>query len=195
MTGRRHDIQFPPHEFGSNSCREVVTRGRRIQFPPARIHQFTLGGRIHSFPGANSPIHVGRAEVVTTFFPQRKLTNSRWEVGGRYEMSSRCPFFFTIRDGMQGMELAPRTPLTDAARNALVSSWRRLSRRVRTLRPAATGLTGVARRQDQVLVDEGRYEMLSRRRRVTQFPHRESNDPHWEVGLQKFPLMLHGRTS
>jgi hypothetical protein len=103
-------------------------------------------------------------------------------------MSSRCPLFFRIRDGMQGMELAPRTPLTDAARNAMVSSWWRLSLRVRTLRPAAMGLTDAARRQDQVLVvDEGRYEMLSRRRRVTQFPHRESNDPHWEVGLQKVP--------
>jgi hypothetical protein len=55
-------------------------------------------------------------------------------------------------------------------------------------RPAAMGLTDAARRQDQVLVvDEGRYEMSSRRRRVTQFPHRESNDPHWEVGLQKVP--------
>jgi hypothetical protein len=34
-------------------------------------------------------------------------------------MSSRGPFFFTIRDGMQGTELATRTPLTDAARNKL----------------------------------------------------------------------------
>jgi hypothetical protein len=104
-------------------------------------------------------------------------------------MSSRCPHFFTIRDGMQGMELALRTPLIDAARDALVSSWRRLSLRVRTLRLAVMGLTDAARRQDQVLVaDEGRYEMSSRGRRVTQFPHRESNNSHWEeVGLQKFP--------
>jgi hypothetical protein len=78
--------------------------------------------------------------------------------------------------------------LTDAARNTLVSSWRRLSLRVRTLRPVARGLTDAARRQEQVLVvDEGRNEMLSRRRRVTQCPHRESNDSHWEVSLQKFP--------
>jgi hypothetical protein len=103
-------------------------------------------------------------------------------------MPSRRPLFFTICDGMQGMELAPRTPLTDAARNALVSSWRRLSLRVRTLQPVVRGLTDAARRQEQVLVvNEGRYEMSSRRRRVTQFPHRESNDSHWEVGLQKFP--------
>jgi hypothetical protein len=32
------------------------------------------------------------------------------------------------------MEVAFRTPLTDAAEDALVSSWRRLSLRVRTLR-------------------------------------------------------------
>jgi hypothetical protein len=103
-------------------------------------------------------------------------------------MLSRCPHFFTIRDGMQGMELALRTPLTEAARNALVSSWRRLLLRVRTLRLAARGLMDAVRRQDQVLVvDEGRYEMLSRCRRVTQFPQHESNTSHWEVGLQKFP--------
>jgi hypothetical protein len=44
------------------------------------------------------------------------------------------PHFLTFRDGMQGMELALRTPLTDAARDALVSSWRRLLLSVRTLR-------------------------------------------------------------
>jgi hypothetical protein len=49
--------------------------------------------------------------------------------------------FLTIRDGMQGMELALRTPLTDAARDALVSSWRRLSLRVRTLRLVSFPLT------------------------------------------------------
>jgi hypothetical protein len=54
--------------------------------------------------------------------------------------------------------------------------------------PAVMGLTDAVRRQDQVLVaDKGRYEMSSRGRRVTQFPHRESNDSHWEVGLQKLP--------
>jgi hypothetical protein len=49
--------------------------------------------------------------------------------------------------------------------------------------PAAMGLTDAARRQDQVLVDE----MSSRRRCLTQFPHRESNDSDWEIGLQMFP--------
>jgi hypothetical protein len=70
---------------------------RRSPHPvsPARINQFTLGGR-------------------------RPLRDA-------VETSA----FFTIRDGMQGMESAPRTPWTDAARNALVSSWRRLSRCVR----------------------------------------------------------------
>jgi hypothetical protein len=47
------------------------------------------------------------------------------------------PHFLTIRNGMQGMELALRTPLMDAARDALVSSWRRLSLCVRTLRLTA----------------------------------------------------------
>jgi hypothetical protein len=69
-----------------------------------------------------------------------------------------------------------------------VSSWRQLSLGVRTLRLAVMGLTDAVRRQDQVLVaDEDRYKMSSRGRRVTQFPHREFNDSHWEVGLQKFP--------
>jgi hypothetical protein len=63
---------------------------RRSPHPvsPARINQFTLGGR-------------------------RPLRDA-------VEKSA----FFTTRDGMQGMESAPRTPLTDAARNALVSSSR-----------------------------------------------------------------------
>jgi hypothetical protein len=46
-------------------------------------------------------------------------------------MSSRGPRCVTIRDGTQGTELATRNPLTDAARNTLVSSWRRLSRHIR----------------------------------------------------------------
>jgi hypothetical protein len=53
------------------------------------------------------------------------------------------------RDGMQGTELALRIPLTDAARDASVLSWRRFSLRVRTLRLAAVGLTDPARRQDR----------------------------------------------
>jgi hypothetical protein len=70
---------------------------------------------------------------------------------------------------MQGMELALRTPLTDAVRNALVSSWRRLSLHVRTLRLAAMGLTDTVRRQNQVLVvDEGGSEVATRGRHITQ---------------------------
>jgi hypothetical protein len=55
--------QFPRREF-TNSRREGVTRGRRI----------------HSFPGANSPIHVGRSEVVMTVSPARI---NKFTLGGR----------------------------------------------------------------------------------------------------------------
>jgi hypothetical protein len=65
------------------------------------------------------------------------------------------------------MELALRTPLADAVRNVLVSSWRRLSLHVRTLRLAAMGLTDAVRRQDQVLVvDEGGSEVATTLREV-----------------------------
>jgi hypothetical protein len=80
-------------------------------------------------------------------------SRSRWaRLEAEFCRNVNEPHFFTIRDGMQGMELALRTPLTNAARDALVSSWRQLSLRVRTLRLAAMGLTDAARRQDQVLV-------------------------------------------
>jgi hypothetical protein len=80
-------------------------------------------------------------------------SRSRWaRLEAEFCGNVKEPNFLMIRDGMQGMELALRTPLTDAARDALVSSWRRLSLRVRTLRLAAMGLTDAARRQDQVLV-------------------------------------------
>jgi hypothetical protein len=92
---------------------------------------------------------------------------------------------------MQGMELALRTPLTDAVRNALVSSWRRLSLHVQTLRLAAMGLTDTVRRQDQVLiVDEGGSEVVKRGNRITQ-----STIHTGRSAYRSFPLMSHGKTS
>jgi hypothetical protein len=62
-------------------------------------------------------------------------SRSRWmRLEAEFRGNTNEPHFLTFRDGMQGMELALRTPLTDAARDALVSSWRRLSLRFRTLR-------------------------------------------------------------
>jgi hypothetical protein len=89
-------------------------------------------------------------------------SRNRWaRLEAEFRGNVNEPHFFTIRDGMQGMELALRTPLTDAARDALVSSWRRLSLRVRTLRLSAMGLTDAARRQDQVLVVDDDKELAA----------------------------------
>jgi hypothetical protein len=89
-------------------------------------------------------------------------SRSRWmRLEAEFRGKANEPNFWTIRDGMQGMELALRTPLTDTARDALVSSWRRLSLRVRTLRLAAMGLTDAARRQDQVLVVDDDKELAA----------------------------------
>jgi hypothetical protein len=54
-----------------------------------------------------------------------KESRSRWaRLEAEFRGNVNEPHFFTILDGMQGMELALGTPLTDAARDALVSSWR-----------------------------------------------------------------------
>jgi hypothetical protein len=76
LTRDTHDGMSFRHTVSPSRIRQQFVSGGRYQrsphpVSPARIHQFTLGGRIHSFPGANSPIHVGRSEVVTTVSPAR----------------------------------------------------------------------------------------------------------------------------
>jgi hypothetical protein len=76
--GRSHP-QFPWREFTVSrwEVASTVSPARIHQFTAggrisslAGIHQFTSGGRIHSFPGVNLPFHVGRSHPQ---FPRREF--------------------------------------------------------------------------------------------------------------------------
>jgi hypothetical protein len=76
--GRSHP-QFPWREFTVSrwEVASTVSPARIHQFTAggrtsslAGIHQFTSGGRIHSFPGVNPPCHVGRSHPQ---FPRREF--------------------------------------------------------------------------------------------------------------------------
>jgi hypothetical protein len=99
-TGRRYDVQFPI----SPKLRFYQVAFRSL---PSLACQF-FGCRECQLPRVQT---LQRREVAQV---TRRLPLEDEEI---VQLKRR---FLTIRDGMQGMELAFRTPLTDATRNALV---------------------------------------------------------------------------